>query len=169
MFHVSTLLPLHEDDPQRLERKRHLGNDIIVIVFIEKGKINPSCFRSKFTQVLVCVQKIGVENDASDPIPLYHISVVVKSEVGPCYPSNLQDTIVRGDEKLRAALLAFMINLERAVLQSVDIFIKLWKKSRMLMLNELIELCSSEEAEGEKEEGPQKGHKRFSFLNPFLI
>ncbi|KAI8827010.1 uncharacterized protein EV422DRAFT_21985 [Fimicolochytrium jonesii] len=33
MFHVSTLLPFIEGDRQQLERKRHIGNDIVVIVF----------------------------------------------------------------------------------------------------------------------------------------
>ena len=34
MFHVSTLLPFKEKgDNQQLERKRHIGNDIVAIVF----------------------------------------------------------------------------------------------------------------------------------------
>ncbi|KAJ3036781.1 hypothetical protein HDV00_002393 [Rhizophlyctis rosea] len=35
MFHVSTLLPFIQGDRQQLERKRHIGNDIVVIVFQE--------------------------------------------------------------------------------------------------------------------------------------
>lgn len=35
MFHVSTLLPFMPADEQKIERKRHLGNDIVVIVFKE--------------------------------------------------------------------------------------------------------------------------------------
>ena len=35
MFHVSTLLPFIPGDRQQLERKRHIGNDIVVIVFQE--------------------------------------------------------------------------------------------------------------------------------------
>lgn len=33
MFHVSPLLPYIPGDKQQLERKRHIGNDIVVIVF----------------------------------------------------------------------------------------------------------------------------------------
>ncbi len=33
MFHVSTLLPFTESDAQQLQRKRHIGNDIVAIVF----------------------------------------------------------------------------------------------------------------------------------------
>jgi hypothetical protein len=35
MFHVSTYLPYTPENPQQLERKRHLGNDIVVLVFKE--------------------------------------------------------------------------------------------------------------------------------------
>ena len=35
MFHVSTLLPHEEHDPQKLQRKRHVGNDIVCVVFLE--------------------------------------------------------------------------------------------------------------------------------------
>lgn len=31
MFHVSTLLPHEENDPQKLQKKRHIGNDIVSI------------------------------------------------------------------------------------------------------------------------------------------
>jgi hypothetical protein len=33
MFHVSTLLPFDEQDTQHVQRKRHIGNDIVVLVF----------------------------------------------------------------------------------------------------------------------------------------
>uniref|UniRef100_A0A915MC87 Rap-GAP domain-containing protein n=1 Tax=Meloidogyne javanica TaxID=6303 RepID=A0A915MC87_MELJA len=37
MFHVSTLLPYTAGDTQQLQRKRHIGNDIVAIVFQEKN------------------------------------------------------------------------------------------------------------------------------------
>ncbi|KAJ3286884.1 hypothetical protein HK104_008847 [Borealophlyctis nickersoniae] len=33
MFHVSAMLPFIQGDRQQLERKRHIGNDIVVIIF----------------------------------------------------------------------------------------------------------------------------------------
>lgn len=33
MFHVSNLLPFTSGDSQQLQRKRHIGNDIVAIVF----------------------------------------------------------------------------------------------------------------------------------------
>jgi hypothetical protein len=35
MFHVAPLLPFQAADLQRVERKRHLGNDVVNIVFHE--------------------------------------------------------------------------------------------------------------------------------------
>lgn len=35
MFHVSTMLPHEDNDSQKLQKKRHIGNDIVCVVFIE--------------------------------------------------------------------------------------------------------------------------------------
>jgi RAP1 GTPase activating protein 1 len=35
MFHVSTYLPYDSSNRQQLERKRHLGNDIVVLIFAD--------------------------------------------------------------------------------------------------------------------------------------
>ena len=50
MFHVSTLLPFNENDPQKLDRKRHLGNDIVCIVFFDdpEARFSPSMISSHF-------------------------------------------------------------------------------------------------------------------------
>jgi hypothetical protein len=53
MFHVSTMLPFSRDNPQQVERKRHIGNDICVIVFCEgKPSFHPSSIKSKFIRIL---------------------------------------------------------------------------------------------------------------------
>ena len=33
MFHVSTLLPFSPNNAQQLPRKRHIGNDVVVVIF----------------------------------------------------------------------------------------------------------------------------------------
>ena len=38
MYHVTTYLPFQEDDVQRVERKRHLGNDVVNIIFNDSGQ-----------------------------------------------------------------------------------------------------------------------------------
>lgn len=39
MFHVSTLLPFSAKDSQHLEKKRHIGNDRVTIVFQDENTV----------------------------------------------------------------------------------------------------------------------------------
>ena len=52
MYHVSTLLPFYPDDVQQVERKRHLGNDVCLIVFRDKGcaPFDPLVIKSQFNR-----------------------------------------------------------------------------------------------------------------------
>eukprot|EP00075_Anas_platyrhynchos_P037529 XP_027326782.1 GTPase-activating Rap/Ran-GAP domain-like protein 3 isoform X14 [Anas platyrhynchos] len=54
MFHVSTMLPYSRENKQQVERKRHIGNDIVTIVFQEGEEsspaFKPSMIRSHFTR-----------------------------------------------------------------------------------------------------------------------
>lgn len=59
MFHVSTLLPYSKDNRQQVERKRHIGNDIVNIIFIDTKDqevdhtiFNPVWIKSQFTRIL---------------------------------------------------------------------------------------------------------------------
>lgn len=58
MFHVSTLIPFTEGCAQQLERKRHLGNDIVVIVFQDGcgDTYLPSTITTHFQHILAVVQ-----------------------------------------------------------------------------------------------------------------
>jgi len=61
MFHVATLLPYKEDDKQQLERKRHIGNDIVVIVFQEENGVpyQLTSVTSHQNHILAVVQPCG--------------------------------------------------------------------------------------------------------------
>lgn len=50
MFHVSTMLPYSTIDAQQLERKRHIGNDLVTIVFQDEPGIRwvPTTISSQF-------------------------------------------------------------------------------------------------------------------------
>lgn len=52
MFHVSTLLPYSKKDKQQIQRKRHIGNDVVLIVFHDgTTPFQPQCITSKYSQV----------------------------------------------------------------------------------------------------------------------
>ena len=58
IFHTSTLLPYDPGNPQQLHRKRHIGNDVIVIIFQDEGAdaFTPANFASHFNHVFCVVQ-----------------------------------------------------------------------------------------------------------------
>eukprot|EP00835_Amoeboradix_gromovi_P006260 NODE_705_length_4989_cov_0.075460.p1 type:complete len:604 gc:universal NODE_705_length_4989_cov_0.075460:624-2435(+) len=59
MFHVSSYLPFDPADTQQIQRKRHIGNDIVCLVFLEEGaKFDPTMIASRFLHVYICVQKL---------------------------------------------------------------------------------------------------------------
>lgn len=61
MFHVSTLLPYFPHDKQQLERKRHIGNDIVVIVFMDGATpYSPTTISSSFNHVFFIVNPLRV-------------------------------------------------------------------------------------------------------------
>jgi hypothetical protein len=66
-------------DPQQVERKRHIGNDMVVLIFQEGlGTFNPDNLRSEFNHVFVLVQyEKGVNNKPST----YRIAIARKPGV----------------------------------------------------------------------------------------
>ncbi|MBV98056.1 Rap1 GTPase-activating protein 2, partial [Eschrichtius robustus] len=57
MFHVSTKLPFTEGDTQQLQRKRHIGNDIVAIIFQEENTpFVPDMIASNFLHAYIVVQ-----------------------------------------------------------------------------------------------------------------
>mmetsp|Transcript_1807 Transcript_1807/g.2576 ORF Transcript_1807/g.2576 Transcript_1807/m.2576 type:complete len:618 (-) Transcript_1807:22-1875(-) len=107
MYHVSTLLPFHPADPQQLERKRHLGNDIVVIVFLENPNdtFSPLKMASHYNHVYFVM--------ASHPDG-YQLQVVNKDGVPPYGPAIPSPPVIPANEKGRQFLMTKLINAERS-------------------------------------------------------
>ena len=60
MYHVSTLLPYTSTNKQQLQRKRHIGNDIVTVVFQEANAAPFLCtsVRSNFQKVFIVVRAL---------------------------------------------------------------------------------------------------------------
>ncbi|KAI8874744.1 hypothetical protein K501DRAFT_161609, partial [Backusella circina FSU 941] len=57
MFHVAPLMPLQNNDKQHVFRKKHIGNDIVSIIFIEGNQsFNPKAIRSQFLHVYIVIK-----------------------------------------------------------------------------------------------------------------
>lgn len=91
MFHVSTMLPYTPNNRQQLLRKRHIGNDIVTIVFQEPGAgpFTPRNIRSQFQHVFVVVRAI----DPCSENTRYSIAVSRAKEV-PLFGPPIKDGAV---------------------------------------------------------------------------
>nr|XP_008536034.1 PREDICTED: rap1 GTPase-activating protein 1 [Equus przewalskii] len=111
MFHVSTKLPYTEGDAQQLQRKRHIGNDIVAVVFQDENTpFVPDMIASNFLHAYVVVQAEGGGPDG----PLYKVSVTARDDV-PFFGPPLPDPAVfRKGPEFQEFLLTKLINAEYA-------------------------------------------------------
>eukprot|EP01122_Echinamoeba_exundans_P004578 TRINITY_DN1465_c0_g1_i2.p1 TRINITY_DN1465_c0_g1~~TRINITY_DN1465_c0_g1_i2.p1 ORF type:complete len:439 (+),score=92.32 TRINITY_DN1465_c0_g1_i2:1042-2358(+) len=81
MYHVSTMLPYSTQNMQQLERKRHIGNDVVVIVFQDgpTGGFKPSTITSKFNHVYIVVQVVKDSTKRSSSSKSKERATMVKS------------------------------------------------------------------------------------------
>uniref|UniRef100_A0A669EIZ3 GTPase-activating Rap/Ran-GAP domain-like protein 3 n=1 Tax=Oreochromis niloticus TaxID=8128 RepID=A0A669EIZ3_ORENI len=108
MFHVSTMLPYSKENKQQVERKRHIGNDIVTIVFQEGDDAS-----SSFKPYLICgslrphmcalCRRLKIFSEES--VPLF----------GPPLPSP---PVFTDHQEFRDFLLVKLINGEKATLET---------------------------------------------------
>ncbi|XP_066065178.1 LOW QUALITY PROTEIN: signal-induced proliferation-associated protein 1 [Chamaea fasciata] len=112
MFHVSTMLPFTPRNPQQLLRKRHIGNDIVTIVFQEPGArpFSPRALRSHFQHVFLVVRV----HEPCTPRTAYSVAVVRPEDTPPFGPALGPGQRFLGGSGLRPFLLAKAINGENA-------------------------------------------------------
>ncbi|XP_077369508.1 rap1 GTPase-activating protein 1 isoform X11 [Festucalex cinctus] len=135
MFHVSTKLPYTEGDTQQLQRKRHIGNDIVAIVFQEENTpFVPDMIASNFLHAYLVVQ---VVNPCSDNV-LYKVSVTARDDVpffGPALPNP---AVFRKGLDFHEFLFTKLINAEYACYKA-EKFAKLEERTRSALLETLYE------------------------------
>uniref|UniRef100_A0AC11C7N3 Signal-induced proliferation-associated 1 n=1 Tax=Ovis aries TaxID=9940 RepID=A0AC11C7N3_SHEEP len=113
MFHVSTMLPYTPNNQQQLLRKRHIGNDIVTIVFQEPGSkpFCPTTIRSHFQHIFLVVRAEA----PCTPHTSYRVAVSRTQDTpafGPALPPGGGPFAANGD--FRALLLAKALNGEQA-------------------------------------------------------
>uniref|UniRef100_A0A7N6AGG8 Rap-GAP domain-containing protein n=1 Tax=Anabas testudineus TaxID=64144 RepID=A0A7N6AGG8_ANATE len=164
MFHVSTKLPFTEGDTQQLQRKRHIGNDIVALVFQEEATpFVPDMIASNFLHAFILVQ---VEEPCSDNTT-YKVSVTAREDVPPFGPPLLNPSVFKKGPEFREFLLTKLINAELACYKS-DRFARLEERTRAALLDSLhdelhrlsqsmLGLTSGLEEEGRAENGHAHG------------
>ncbi|KAM9468524.1 rap1 GTPase-activating protein 2a isoform 2-T2 [Clarias gariepinus] len=133
MFHVSTKLPFTEGDVQQLQRKRHIGNDIVAAVFQEEPTpFVPDMIASNFLHAYVLVQ---AENPCTDHTT-YKVSVTAREDVPLFGPPLPNPAVFKKGPEFREFLLTKLINGENACCKS-DKFAKLEGRTRAALLDNL--------------------------------
>uniref|UniRef100_A0A8C9XA81 RAP1 GTPase activating protein a n=1 Tax=Sander lucioperca TaxID=283035 RepID=A0A8C9XA81_SANLU len=135
MFHVSTKLPYTDGDTQQLQRKRHIGNDIVAILFQEENTpFVPDMIASNFLHAYIVVQ---VVNPCSDNV-LYKVSVTARDDVpffGPALPNP---AVFKKSPEFHEFLFMKLINAEYACCKA-EKFSKLEERTRSALLETLYE------------------------------
>ncbi|XP_046296940.1 signal-induced proliferation-associated 1-like protein 1 isoform X4 [Marmota monax] len=136
MFHVSTMLPYTPNNKQQLLRKRHIGNDIVTIVFQEPGAqpFSPKNIRSHFQHVFVIVR---AHSPCTDNV-CYSVAVTRSRDVPSFGPPIPKGVTFPKSNVFRDFLLAKVINAENAAHKS-EKFRAMATRTRQEYLKDLAE------------------------------
>ncbi|XP_069750095.1 signal-induced proliferation-associated 1-like protein 2 isoform X2 [Narcine bancroftii] len=134
MFHVSTMLPYTANNSQQLLRKRHIGNDIVTIVFQETGAgpFTPKTIRSHFQHVFLVVQ---VHNPCTEEVS-YSVAITCSKDIPEFGPYFQKGAAFPKSSTFREFLLAKVVNAENAAEQS-EKFHAMATRTRQEYLKEL--------------------------------
>ncbi|CAH0561452.1 unnamed protein product [Brassicogethes aeneus] len=135
MFHVSTMLPFTAQNRQQLLRKRHIGNDIVTIVFQEPGALpfTPKGIRSQFQHVFIVVNAINPCTENT----YYKIAVSRSKEVEVFGPPIKEGAVFPKGKVFTDFLLAKVVNAENAAHRS-EKFVTMATRTRQEYLKDLV-------------------------------
>ncbi|XP_076762842.1 rap1 GTPase-activating protein 1 isoform X3 [Xylocopa sonorina] len=143
LFHVASLLPYSPGDSQQLQRKRHIGNDIVAIIFQEEPTpFSPDMIASHFLHAFIVVQVV----DPCTPNARYKVSITARNDVpwfGPALPTPA--VFLRGVE-FKEFLLTKLVNAENSAYKA-EKFSKLELRTRSALLESLTEELQAKTAE----------------------
>lgn len=129
MFHVSTLLPHSNVDKQQVDKKRHIGNDIVVIIFKEGDQLfDPKVMRSDFNHVFIVVQP---EKNGT-----YKVSVGYKDGTPMSQPSLEYPSIWNRSQEFKEFLYTKLINSECSSYLAPSFKLKI-QRTRLALLKEI--------------------------------
>ncbi|XP_018327356.1 signal-induced proliferation-associated 1-like protein 1 isoform X2 [Agrilus planipennis] len=135
MFHVSTMLPFTPNNRQQLLRKRHIGNDIVTIVFQEPGALpfTPKNIRSQFQHVFIVVRAINPCTENTH----YSVAVSRSKDVQVFGPPIKDGAIFPKGKAFAEFLLAKVVNAENAAHMS-EKFVTMATRTRQEYLKDLV-------------------------------
>jgi hypothetical protein len=160
MFHVSTFLPFSPDNEQQLNRKRHIGNDVCVVVFKERSNMgldesdkpkepNEAVpvgeFTSQFNHVFIVVTPWKFKYGKTTH---YKVAVCSKDGVRPCRPYLPKNGII-SLRKFTPWILAKLINCERSAMYAKS-FSSKESRTNAAMMAEAISITTNRSSAAKK-------------------
>eukprot|EP01102_Stenamoeba_stenopodia_P009589 TRINITY_DN283_c0_g4_i2.p1 TRINITY_DN283_c0_g4~~TRINITY_DN283_c0_g4_i2.p1 ORF type:complete len:1041 (+),score=351.25 TRINITY_DN283_c0_g4_i2:113-3235(+) len=128
MFHVAPFLPYSKTNSQQIERKRHIGNDVVVVVFQESDKkpYCPKTISSHVNHVIVVIRPIK-DNDKTK----YKMAVSVKQGMQPFSPilGPSLDTIYEKNDVFKDLFFSKIVGAEQEAVYAPE-FINRLERSR---------------------------------------
>ncbi|CAF1244675.1 unnamed protein product [Adineta ricciae] len=161
MFHVSTLLPFTPNDVSQIQRKRHIGNDIVAIVFQEENTpFHPSMIKSNFLHIFLVIQPVQILSRTC-----YKMMLIARDNIQEFSPILHPNVVyVRTAEHLKPFILSKLINAEYAAYRCRT-FALLQQRTRCSYLKTLCENLSEKSYEVLCDEQKRVGHHRLSLLS----
>ncbi|XP_071832960.1 uncharacterized protein [Apostichopus japonicus] len=134
MFHVSTMLPYTPNNRQQLPRKRHVGNDIVTIIFQEPGSLpfTPKSVRSHFQHIFIVIRAHEPNTDDVH----YSVAVSRSKDVPVFGPPLPPDAIFAKSSAFADFIIAKAINAENAV-HKTEKFVAMATRTRKEYLKDL--------------------------------
>nr|XP_022337515.1 rap1 GTPase-activating protein 1-like isoform X13 [Crassostrea virginica] len=162
MFHVSTLLPFTDGDPQQLQRKRHIGNDIVAIVFQEENTpFVPNMIASHFLHAYIVVQPFTEDGKTK-----YKVAISARNDVPKFGPPLPSPAVFEKGPEFRDFILTKLINAETACYQAEQ-FAKLEERTRTALLEVLVQELARKTNElcGTSSPGPVSSKDSRNFMD----
>ncbi|KAG0239225.1 Rap/ran-GAP protein [Actinomortierella wolfii] len=139
MYHVSTLLPYNTGDRQQIQRKRHIGNDIVCIVYVDGVQpFMPTAIKSQFLHIFILIHEIQLPNGTV----AYSATIACDEHVPDFGPQLPNPPIFFDPRDLRRFLLSKTINGENAAYKAPRL-IKPHQRARSGMLENLVAKANS--------------------------
>lgn len=139
MFHVGVELPSSPSNPSQtlILRKRHIGNDIVTVVFMQSKQcdgFSPQWIRSQFQHIFIVIQNYDHN--------LYKVAVTRSSQVPPFGPP-IKSCFFRKNSSFVRWLLAKIINGENSVIFKSAKFTEMMMRTKFEFLKDLVVKCST--------------------------
>jgi len=161
MYHVMPYLPLCKNDTQQIERKRHLGNDVVVVAFHECKSLteftpwHASTITTKYIHVYVVVHAIPLtEEEKQHPPSLdgsdignvkYRVAILKRESVPEFGPPLPLPPIFYDKTLLREYLLNLLVSATMSSLRAPKFKDQMLRTQKLGLQNIIENYCPGQE------------------------